>query len=137
MSEIKVDTLTGKTTANDITVTVGATATMSLEKGLAKAWLRYSQYSTVGITDSFDISSVSDDSAGLFTITKTTAMSDANYPVTATAASQYTNNRPYIIGPASSDGTWTTTQVEMATTYHENSMQDGPRNCVVFYGDLA
>ena len=30
MSEIKVDTLTGKTTANDITVTVGATATQSL-----------------------------------------------------------------------------------------------------------
>ena len=38
MSEIKVDTLTGKTTANDITVTVGASATQSLEQGLAKAW---------------------------------------------------------------------------------------------------
>ena len=38
MSEIKVDTLTGKTTANDITVTIGASATMSLEQGLAKVW---------------------------------------------------------------------------------------------------
>ena len=137
MSEIKVDTLTGKTTAKTVTVTVGASATMSLEQGLAKAWVRYSQRSPVGITDSFSISSVTDHSAGLFTITKTNAMSNANYPVTATAASQYTNNRPFIIGPASSDGTWTTTQVEMATTYHENTMQDGPRNCVVFYGDLA
>ena len=33
MSEIKVDTLTGKTTAKTVTVTVGATATQSLEQG--------------------------------------------------------------------------------------------------------
>ena len=127
-SVLNVDTIADKAGTGTVTLT---------KQSAAKAWVRYSQYSTVAITDSFGISSVSDDSAGLFTITKTNAMSDANYPVTATAASQYTNNRPFIIGPASSDGTWTTTQVEMATTYHENTMQDGPRNCVVFYGDLA
>ena len=33
MSEIKVDTLTGKTTANDITVTVGASATSLWNRG--------------------------------------------------------------------------------------------------------
>ena len=50
MSEIKVDTLTGKTTANDITVTVGATATMSLEQGLTKAWVTYTDVSSVSYT---------------------------------------------------------------------------------------
>ena len=37
MSEIKVDTLTGKTSAGDITVTSeGGAATMQLQQGLAK-----------------------------------------------------------------------------------------------------
>ena len=59
MSEIKVDTLTGKTTANDITVTVGATATMSLEQGLTKAWVTYTDVSwTIG--DSLNCSSATD-----------------------------------------------------------------------------
>ena len=108
------------------------------KQSAAKAWVRYNQYSSpVGITDSFDISSVSDDAAGVFTITKTNAMSDANYPITATAASLYTNDRPFIIGPAGLDGTWTTTQIEITTTYYENTKQDSPRSCVVFYGDLA
>ena len=42
MSEIKVDTLTGKTTAGDITVTSeGGAATMQLQQGLAKAWVGF------------------------------------------------------------------------------------------------
>jgi len=128
MSTLKADTIQN---------TSGGAVTLTNQQA-AKAWVRYNQYSSpVGITDSFDISSVTDDESGVFTITKTNAMSDANYPITATAASQYTNDRPYIIGPAGLDGTWTTTQVEITTAYHENSKQDGPRSCVVFYGDLA
>ena len=41
MSEIKTDKLTGVGTANDITVTVGATATAKLEQGLTKVWGSY------------------------------------------------------------------------------------------------
>ena len=70
MSEIKVDTLTGKTTANDITVTVGATATQSLEQGLAKAWYNYEEYSITTVRDSFGISSI---------VNTTTADSTANF----------------------------------------------------------
>lgn len=127
----------GEITASTNVPAEGGTGTVNVVQGLAKAWVRYRQVSTVGITDSFSVSSVTDHSAGLFTITKSGAMNNADYAVTATAASPYTNNRPFIIGPASSDGTWTTTQVEMATTYHENTMADAPRNCVAFYGDLA
>ena len=67
MSEIKVDTLTGKTTANDITVTVGASATAKLEQGLAKGWMKYDQYvSGTAIDDSFNVASSTDNSAGNF-----------------------------------------------------------------------
>jgi len=75
MSEIKVDTLTGKTTANDITVTVGATATMSLEQGLAKAWIHFDAHgdSSAGSgtpinRDSLNVSTLGDDGTGDYTV---------------------------------------------------------------------
>ena len=63
MSEIKVDTLTGKTTANDITVTVGASATAKLEQGLAKMRGRGSSDGT-SLQDSFNVSSLTDTATG-------------------------------------------------------------------------
>ena len=62
MSEIKVDTLTGKASAGDITVTSeGGAATMQLQQGLAKAWMSLNASATpVAIRDSFNISSVTD-----------------------------------------------------------------------------
>ena len=61
MSEIKVDSLTGKTTAGNITVTSeGGAATMQLQQGLAKAWLSLNSTGTIAVRDSFNISSVSD-----------------------------------------------------------------------------
>ena len=55
MSEILVNKLTGTSTANDITVTVGATATQSLEQGLAKVWCKWN--SSVTVDDSLNPSS--------------------------------------------------------------------------------
>ena len=68
MSELKVDTLTGKTTAKTVTVTVGASATQSLEKGLAKAYVLYdmvgSAISANGTGNSLNISSMTDAGGG-------------------------------------------------------------------------
>jgi len=67
MSEILVDKLTGKTTANDITVTVGASVTQSLEQGLAKQWVQYAG-ATNQIKGSFNTASVTDNGTGNFTV---------------------------------------------------------------------
>jgi hypothetical protein len=78
MSEIKVDTLTGKTSASDITVTVGASATQSLEQGLAK--VRGSKNSTgTAITGTLNVSSLDDDGTGDFGINFVNAFSSATY----------------------------------------------------------
>ena len=79
MSEIKVDTLTGKTTANDITVTVGATATMSLEQGLAKAWFNFTGRGTAALVDDFGITSLTDNGTGSFNLSYTANMSNSTY----------------------------------------------------------
>jgi hypothetical protein len=120
---------------NTVETSSGGAVTLT-NQSATKGWLRYNQQ-TPAITDSFNISSVTDSSSGLFVANLSSAMSDGNYPCTVSAASLYTNNRPFIMGGASSDGTWTSSAVEMTTTYYENTMQDSPRACIAFHGDLA
>ena len=79
MSEIKVDTLTGKTTANDITVTVGASATQSLEQGLAKMFAYITGDGTPVITGSFNTSSLTDELASVVRANLTNAMNDLTF----------------------------------------------------------
>ena len=78
MSEIKVDTLTGKTSANDITVTVGSTATQSLEQGLAKAWVRIDGTGTAAIDDSLNCGSLTDNGTGNYSVARVNNMSSAD-----------------------------------------------------------
>ena len=57
-SQLKVDTLTGVTTAGSILVTgEGNSTTTNLQQGLAKVWLRYQ---SAAVQDSFNVSSVTD-----------------------------------------------------------------------------
>ena len=64
MSELKVDTLTGKTSAGDITVTSeGGAATMQLQQGLANFWVNVASNQTT-VNDSLNMSSVSDGGVG-------------------------------------------------------------------------
>ena len=91
MSEIKVDTLTGKTTANDITVTVGATATMSLEQGLAKAWFHFNM-STATIQDSLNAASITDSAAGTFLMNVSNALSSSEYATLSAGGDNAINN---------------------------------------------
>jgi len=80
MSEIKVDTLTGKTTANDITVTVGATATQSLHDGILKAHVAaYHSSGTPTINGSLNISSITDSGIGKMQPFFVNNMNDALY----------------------------------------------------------
>ena len=92
MSEIKVDTLTGKTTANDITVTVGATATMSLEQGLAKSWINFNGAGTIATRDSFNVASIADNGTGQYTVTYSNAMNNTSYMTIASSGCNRNGN---------------------------------------------
>ena len=85
MSEIKVDTLTGKTTAKTVTVTVGATATQSLEQGLIKGFVTYDGTTTPSVRDSLNHSSITDNADSDHTLTHTNNYNNAtNYFALAT-----------------------------------------------------
>ena len=49
--------------------------------GLAQAWVNFNGTGTVAIRASFNVSSITDNGTGNYTINFTTAMTDANYSV--------------------------------------------------------
>ena len=84
-SILKVDEMQGVTSAGDITITSeGGAATQSLQQGLAKAWAKCAADGT-SITDSFNITSLSDDGTALQTLTIANDMANANYSSLATS----------------------------------------------------
>ena len=135
MSEIKVDTLTGKTTANDITVTAGATATMSLEQGLAKAWVNFNGSSSFSNPNSIRVSlnctSYTDNGTGDYTISLTNSMNATNgYSATVGCGS----NR---YASFETDGDLATGSVTIRTQYSDGNYSDATFNSFALHGDLA
>ena len=128
MSEIKVDKLTGKTTANDITVTVGATATAKLEQGLGKSWNHYNQSSETAVKDSFNVSSVTDDSTAQWITNFSNNMSNAFYTVTATSEKEVVDFH---------DVDLETGRYELITRNDGGTSGDSDQNCSQVMGDLA
>ena len=66
-SEIAIDKLKGVTAAGSMLVVgEGGTNTTNLQQGLAKAWINMDGSGTVGISDSFNVSGISDDGTGQY-----------------------------------------------------------------------
>ena len=84
-SQLKVDTLTGVTTAGSIVVTgEGNSTTTNLQQGLAKGWSNFDQRTSLSVTDSFNISGQTDVATGNIAITMANNMSDGDYVVSGT-----------------------------------------------------
>ena len=77
MSELKVTTL-----SNQSGVTVPVDTVIS---GTAKAWVNFNGTGTVAIRRAFNVSTITDNGPGDYTVNFTTAMVDANYSANVTA----------------------------------------------------
>ena len=73
MSTLRVNTLQDAT-GNNQPAMVGA----------AKAWVNFNGEGTVAIRQAFNVSSITDNGTGDYTVNFTTAMADANYAVFVT-----------------------------------------------------
>ena len=139
MSEIKVDTLTGKTSAGDITVTSeGGAATMQLQQGLAKAWVNFSMAGTTA-RDSLNLSSLTDTTTGKFNIAMSSAFTDADYtPVGYTSGYNGVGfNPPVTLAIAVENRISTTSTTYAFDSYSVSSYVDAVENRSVVVGDLA
>ena len=83
MSTIKADTLSNL--AGTQTVPVSTVA-----QGSAKAWVNFNGTGTVAIRASFNVSSITDNGVGNYTVNFTNAMANANYTFTGSATDDNT-----------------------------------------------
>jgi hypothetical protein len=105
MSTAKFDTLSN--VAGTQTVPVATVA-----QGSAKAWVNFDGTGTVAIRASFNVSSITDNGAGTYTVNFTAAFSDTNYAVIG--ASRNNSGSGWNLSMPTS-GTKTTSAVQIAT----------------------
>jgi len=116
-------TITGVSTLNAAS---GVLATQNGMTGIAKAWVQFNGVTTVSIAGSFNVSSVTRNSTGLYTITYTTAMSNANYSVSGMAHFKDGNSATALrvvclYGNAALASVVTTTSVQVTVLYTNGS----------------
>jgi hypothetical protein len=94
------------TTANVTTLNApsGVLATQNGMTGIAKAWVMFNGQGTVAIRGSFNVSSITDNGTGDYTVNFTTAMANANYSV-VTACSRDSAGGAFTTNIATNDAT--------------------------------
>jgi len=130
-SQLKVDTLTGVTTAGSIDVTgEGNSTTTNLQQGLAKSWVNHTD--AAAITDSLNVASGTDNSTGNYDLTFTNPMANATYsPSVCTLFAQLAS-----IGQEAGDRATTFYQVQCFTRQDSLGAVDSRAFSQIF-GDLA
>ncbi len=138
MSEVKTNKLTGTSTAKTVTVTVGASATQSLEQGLTKAFINNDGDTT--IADSLNISSYADAADGAQNYSWTNNFAIANGYVgyglsrsddNAGVRAAFMNLR------ANNDEFMTTALAKVDMQYDNTNRRECDRCTAGFVGDLA
>jgi hypothetical protein len=117
--------MAGKVVVSTLNNDTGVLATQNGMTGIAKAWVNFNGTGTVAINGSFNVSSITDNGTGNYTLNYTTAMPNANYSVVT--ASQYAR-------VICSVGTLTTT-TSVIRTYDEGGASDFDANpvCVAVF----
>ena len=124
--------LTVATTGDGNVKSEGGAATTSLRQGLAKSWLQYNQV-TPAITDSFNISTVTDTTAGDYTPNYTNAMSGLTYAVPSAGGMLNTDAS----GRISETNPTNTSSYQVTTTNSAGTKADHTGNSCSTFGDLA
>ena len=123
--------MAGTLTISTLSDGTNSTSATNPIKGSAKAWVQFGHNGTTTvIAASYNVSSVTRNAAGIYTIAMTNALADANYSVVGTSSIDYTasylltsfinfsTTAPYYVAPTSS-------QFVMGYTYGNSVGQTG------------
>jgi hypothetical protein len=100
-----------------------STSSANVIQGSAKAWVNFNGVGTVAIRASYNVSSITDNGTGDYTINFTNALADTNYSVAGTAALVGGTGR-YISAPNGTNVVMTTTALRFTSNYDYNLVQD-------------
>jgi len=129
MSTLKVNTIQNTSAAHSSTPE-------QIAQGRAKAWINFNGTGTIAIRDSFNVSSITDNGQGDYTVTMTTAMSNTNYAV-ATASGDGATSAIRGCGVCNS---LTTTTFRVQSNFTGGTLnglytRDDPIVCCTVFGD--
>ena len=82
--------MAGRLTVSTLNNDTGVLATQNGMTGIAKAWVNFNGTGTVAIRSSFNVSSITDNGTGDYTVNFTTAMPNANYATNVTCSTDAT-----------------------------------------------
>ena len=128
-SELKVNTLTGVSTAGSIAVTgEGNSTTTNLQQGLAKHWCNWATASSYSIHDSFNTTGLTDNGTGDTTVTITNDFSSNDYANPFSNATYHgrNNNSEKAAGSA-----------RYFSDDNSHAVSDASNNNMSAHGDLA
>jgi len=140
-STLKINTLTGVSTAGSIAVTgEGNSTTTNLQQGLCKMWIHFNGTGTIATDDSFNSSGITDVGTGAYTISFTNSMANTSYTVTGAGKEDTSNSHT----GSSADRTFRPARVPLATgdvkvigANMDTSFRDLEEVYTVLHGDLA
>ena len=116
--------MAGGLTLSTLNDSSGVLATQNGMSGIAKAWVQFNGVTTATINGSFNVSSVTRNSTGNYTVTFTNAMKNANY-----AATYQSNNGARLTW----FDTFTTTSINVYDYTIGSGYADVNLNCVVIF----
>ena len=87
MSTLKVNTLTDTAATKSVPIE-------DVVNGVARAWVNFNGTGTVAIRASYNVTSITDNGTGDYTVNFTNAMTDANYAIAGTGSGATTNMLP-------------------------------------------
>jgi len=126
--------MAGALTVDTLNSSTGVLATQNGMSGVAKAWVNFNGHPTIAIRSSFNVSSMTRNALGDYTVNFTTALTNANYScVTSCIQALIANDVAGIFlgvkvtgNMNSTPSNQTTTSVTLAAKYvHANGQGDG------------
>ena len=136
-SELRVDNLKGSTTGGSINVLgEGTSATTNLQQGLTKVWCNYDGDNNA-ISDSFNVSSITDAAVGIHQFDFTNAMSSVNYSCVGAAGASGFHN---VTTKSTAGGTLGASSVVIRVSQNDSSTSandDDGETSFSLNGDLA
>jgi hypothetical protein len=128
MSTAKFDTLSTLDGSQSVPVNTVA-------QGSAKAWVNFNGTGTVAIRASFNVSSITDNGAGDYTVNFTTALLDANYAAVVTSSAMQnsvTGKFTNIVGVTGRNTTPTTSALRVFSGYTTGTFDEDYVNVAIF-----
>ena len=141
-STLKINTLTGVTTAGSIAVTgEGNSTTTNLQQGLAKSWINHSEGTS--ISDSFNCTSLTDHGTGRHSHSFVNDHGNKNYAASGSIigdnSTQTTAYTYSFIGGANSasDSVHSTSSIRYTLLHYSGNEYDQQMTQMITVGDLA